>query len=508
MKNFFRNLKLGKKMLLSPVIVLIFLIILGIGTFVSLWTQQEITDDMYKNRFKNYQVSAKLLKDLSSVQGNISRVINWVAQSHDQKEVEELIKAQITTMAQDVSLVEETLKKKGLLKEEKRIFEEVYGKLKEYQQAAGRVLELAPTGSGAVYAAVADQKYAAMEEMLVKLLNLEEKLSRDGYNLSVTAFNATLGIFLVIFAAMAVLSFIISVFVTRAILRPIKQVITAMAAMAEGDLTVQIEVESRDEIGELVESVNTMRTKMSQAVGQALHISGILSDSSSREAASIEETSASLDEISSMVRQNAINTREAKDLMLKAQEAIKKANDSMVELTESMSAIARASEQTQKIVRSIDEIAFQTNLLALNASVEAARAGEAGAGFAVVADEVRNLAMRATESAKNSSVLIEDIVSKVKKGENLVSGTGAAFREVKDNSDRVVEIVTGIATASQEQSQGIEQVNRAIAEMSTVTQQNAANAETLANIMSIFRTGEGMELETGRTRRIALPRGN
>lgn len=506
MKRFFQHLSLGKKMLLSPIVVLIFLVIIGAGTFVSLWTQQEITDDMYKNRFKNYQVSLTLLKDLSAVQGNISRVIQWVMESRDQGDVDKLIKEQLATMAKDVAMVEETLKKK-LLKEEKQLIEEVFKKLKEYRQAAGRVLELAPQGGGAVYATMADQKYAEMEKMLLKLLEVEEKLSREGYNTSVAAFNATVAIFLIIFISLIVISFLLSVIVTRAILRPIKEVIDAIGRMAEGDLTVQLSIESRDEIGDLVESVDTMRQKMSSAVGQALHISGVLSDSSSREAASIEETSASLDEIASMVRQNAINTKEANDLMLKAQTAIKKANESMNELTQSMQAIARASEQTQKIVKSIDEIAFQTNLLALNASVEAARAGEAGAGFAVVADEVRNLAMRATESAKNSSTLIEDIVSKVKAGENLVNTTGTAFREVRENSDRVVQLVGGIASASQEQSQGIEQVNKAIAEMSMVTQQNAANAETLAHIMSIFKTEGLEELGSEEMARAALPQG-
>ena len=157
-------------------------------------------------------------------------------------------------------------------------------------------------------------------------------------------------------------------------------------------------------------------------------------------------------------------------------------------LTKSMKDIAKASEQTQKIVKSIDEIAFQTNLLALNASVEAARAGEAGAGFAVVADEVRNLAMRATESAKGSSDLIGDIVEKVKNGESLVDITSAAFNQVTDSSNKVVELMSEIAAASTEQSQGVDQVNKAIAEMNISTQQTAGNAESLASVMSIFTT--------------------
>lgn len=176
--------------------------------------------------------------------------------------------------------------------------------------------------------------------------------------------------------------------------------------------------------------------------------------------------------------------------MITARDAINKANESMTGLTQSMKEITKASEQTQKIVKSIDEIAFQTNLLALNASVEAARAGEAGAGFAVVADEVRNLAMRATESARGSSNMIGDIVNKVKNGESLVSITSTAFNQVTASSNKVVQLMSEIAAASQEQSQGVDQVNRAIAEMSITTQQTSGNAENLSSIMSKFKTVE------------------
>jgi methyl-accepting chemotaxis protein len=234
-----------------------------------------------------------------------------------------------------------------------------------------------------------------------------------------------------------------------------------------------------------------MRIKMGEAVGQSLSISRMLSDSSYHQAASLEETSASLDEMASMTRQNASNTGEANNLMTAAKHSIEKANVSMSDLIRSMKDIAVASEQTQKIIKSIDEVAFQTNLLALNAAVEAARAGEAGASFAVVAEEVRNLAMRATDSAKNTASLIEDIVNKVKGGESLVSVTNDAFSEVTVSSTKVVELMGEIAAASQEQSQGIDQVNKAMGDMNRVTQQNAANAEELAAVMGIFKAGNG-----------------
>ena len=487
MSSYFNNLKLGKKILLAPIVVLFFLFILGGGTFYSILMQQGALDDIFNNRFKGYQTSAKLLNDLSTVQGSIARVVNWVAVGHDATEVDQLIKKQIATMEEDVQLTRKMLKNEDMDKAEKKLYQDALTKLLEYQKAAIKVLELAPSGAGGVYAAVADQKYDAVNKIVSNLHDLENKLSNQNYVQSVTNFNVTVTLFVIVFIAAVILSIIVSMSVTRMILKPIQETIGVMKKLADGDLTQNIDMESTDEIGELVASVNTMRTKMGNAVGHAMGIATTLSDSSSEEVAAIEETSASLDEIASMTRQNADNTSEANKLMASAKEAIKKAGESMNELTKSMKDITKASQQTQKVVKSIDEIAFQTNLLALNASVEAARAGEAGAGFAVVADEVRNLAMRATESARGSSGFIEDIVNKVKRGEELVNMTNTVFSDVAVSSDKVVSLMSEISAASQEQSQGIAQVNSAIAEINMTTQQNAGNAESLSSIMSIFK---------------------
>ena len=487
MRDFFNNLKLGKKILLAPIVVLFFLFILGAGTFYSILMQQGALDDIFNNRFKGYQTSAKLLNDTSNVQGSIARVMNWVAAGHDMTEVDQLIKKQIATMEQDVQLTRTMLKNEDLGATEKKLYQDALTKLLEYQKAAGKVLELAPTGTGGVYAAVADQKYDALNKIVSSLHTLENKLSNENYAQSITNFNVTVVLFAVIFIVAVILSIIVSTFVARMILKPIHETIGVMKKLADGDLTQNIDMESTDEIGELIASVNTMRTKMGNAVGHAMEIAATLTDSTSEEVAAIEETSASLDEIASMTRQNAENTSAANKLMASAKEAIKKAGESMNELTKSMKDITQASQQTQKVVKSIDEIAFQTNLLALNASVEAARAGEAGAGFAVVADEVRNLAMRATESARGSSRFIEDIVNKVKRGEELVNMTNAVFSDVAASSDKVVSLMSEISAASQEQSQGIAQVNSAIAEINMTTQQNAGNAENLSSIMSMFK---------------------
>jgi len=146
-----------------------------------------------------------------------------------------------------------------------------------------------------------------------------------------------------------------------------------------------------------------------------------------------------------------------------------------------MGEIYQASEETQKIIKTIDEISFQTNPLALNAAVEAARAGEAGAGFAVVADEVRNLAMRAAEAAKSTASLIEDTVRKIRDGSEVVKKTNNEFSRVVDSTDKMRGLIEEITVASREQAQGIEQIGKGISEMEQVIQRNAAVAEESAS---------------------------
>jgi methyl-accepting chemotaxis protein len=218
-------------------------------------------------------------------------------------------------------------------------------------------------------------------------------------------------------------------------------------------------------------------SQVAAASTQIASSSHSLAEGSSEQAASLEETSSSLEEISSMTKQNADNANQADVLMKETNTVVSTARDSMAHLTASMNEITQASEETSKIIKTIDEIAFQTNLLALNAAVEAARAGEAGAGFAVVADEVRNLAMRAAEAAKNTSVLIEGTLQKVSRGSEYVLETSGAFEQVEEQSEKAGQLVTEIAAASREQSDGIEQLNRAVNEMDKVVQQNAASAE-------------------------------
>lgn len=234
-------------------------------------------------------------------------------------------------------------------------------------------------------------------------------------------------------------------------------------------------------INNIINSLRSGAEKVAAAAEQVSSASQTLAESASKQASSLEEGSATLEDISAMTQENAAKAHEADTLMKEARLVVGKANESTGALTESMGEIFKASEETSKIIKTIDEIAFQTNLLALNAAVEAARAGEAGAGFSVVADEVRNLAMRASEAAKNTSSLIEGTARKVQQGGELVGKTNEAFSAVETTAGKVAVLVGEIASASNEQSQDIHQVNAAVSELDEVVQQNAASAEESAS---------------------------
>lgn len=231
----------------------------------------------------------------------------------------------------------------------------------------------------------------------------------------------------------------------------------------------------------VIAGLNDGLSQVISASAQVSSASQTLAEGTSEQAAGLQETSSSIEEMASMTRKNADHANEANNLMIETKKVVEEADQAMNELIQSMGEISTTSEETGRIIKTIDEIAFQTNLLALNAAVEAARAGEAGAGFAVVADEVRNLALRAAEAAKNTASLIAESVKKIKKGSEIVGKTNEAFNKVAVSSKKVAELMAEIAAASQEQAQGIEQINKAITEMDKVVQKNAASAEESAS---------------------------
>ena len=221
--------------------------------------------------------------------------------------------------------------------------------------------------------------------------------------------------------------------------------------------------------------------QVSSASNQVSAASQSLAQGASEQAASLEETSSSMEEMSSMTSRNADNANQAKQLAGAALSSSERGRDAMQRMSSAIEEIKQSSDETAKIVNTINEIAFQTNLLALNAAVEAARAGEAGKGFAVVAEEVRNLAQRSAEAARTTADMIEGSVKNADNGVEISKEVAEALGEIAEGSRKVNDLVAEIDAASNEQAQGIGQINTAVAQMDQVTQANAAGAEESAS---------------------------
>lgn len=262
---------------------------------------------------------------------------------------------------------------------------------------------------------------------------------------------------------------------------------------SEGDLTAKVEKIS--EVDELGESLRTMKTSLTELIGQVINAtdqvsigadqvseaSQELSQGSTEQASSIEEVSSSITEINSQSKQNAENAAEANTLAQSARSQAIEGKQQVENLNTAMKKITSSSEQINKVVKVIDDIAFQINLLALNANVEAARAGKYGKGFAVVAEEVRNLANKSAESVQETNSMVQETIKNISEGDTAMQATADQLNTIIDNVEKVANFLEEITHASREQADGIDQISAAVDQIDQATQSNTASSEESAS---------------------------
>lgn len=347
---------------------------------------------------------------------------------------------------------------------------------------------------------------------------------------------------LLILIVMAVLVVIAAVLFAKKITNPLKKLAGAAGRIAEGDLNVTVDVDTKDETGDVAaalrqtvvrlksyidyineitkvlnqiangsltfeleqdyagefakikEALTHIKITLSETVLQiknvanqvnleASNLSGgaqSLAQGATEQASSIEELSATISEISENVQKSAKNAEHAEAIALNAGNEVEKGNHRMKDMVAAMEEISTGSREIAKIIKTIDDIAFQTNILALNAAVEAARAGAAGKGFAVVADEVRNLAQKSAEAAKNTTGLIEKAVSAVENGTLIADETSQSLDLIVEGSRQCINLIQEIAGAAGEQAYAIKQVNEGIDQVASVVQTSSATAQESA----------------------------
>ncbi|MGP5017263.1 methyl-accepting chemotaxis protein [Vreelandella alkaliphila] len=286
----------------------------------------------------------------------------------------------------------------------------------------------------------------------------------------------------------------LSTVILRSVLRSVEGARHITFQIAAGNLAARERRETKDELGELLYSLDTMRFSLASIVGDVEYRVSVvtpavqqiaaeneeLASRTEQQASSLQQTASSMEEMTSTVQQNTENARQATELAVQNASSTRDTREQMQQLVARMQRIAQSAEKMAEMIGVIDGIAFQTNILALNASVEAARAGEHGRGFAVVASEVRNLASRSADAAQEIRKMIESTTQEVSGGRGAVEQAELAIDNVMQQVSRVSELMESISTASSEQNSGIGQINSAIAEMDNVTQQNATKVQTIA----------------------------
>lgn len=309
---------------------------------------------------------------------------------------------------------------------------------------------------------------------------------------SVTGNSIDINLQLIIFIILnLILAIVIGIFFSKLVVKPINYLLNCLQRLTAGDMTIDVDINTKDEIGllaglnnkntfninRIMSNVSTTSEQVAASSRQVSETSMELAQGAAAQSSSVEELTASLEQISAQTRNNADNANLANGLAESVKTNAAKGNIQMNDMLKAMDEINDSSNNISKIIKVIDEIAFQTNILALNAAVEAARAGQHGKGFAVVAEEVRNLASRSANAAKETTDMIEGSINKVVYGTKIANHTADALNEIVDGVGKVASLVGDIAVASNEQAIGIDQISKGIEQVSHVIQTNSATAQ-------------------------------
>ena len=487
------NLKISTRLAGAFGLLVLLLVGLAVAAYSQLSSINEVTLDLADNWLPSVQVVNQM-----QTQATGDRVAVATHILNTDEAAMGGIEQEITQGRDKLAKQRQTYEKLISSPEEKRLYEEFSAAWKKYAETNDKVLAHSRKNENdqarALLQGESRQNYVAAMALLDKLVELNGAGAEQSKAASERSYSVALTTLFVTAALAIAVAVVAALWLIRSITGPLARAVHAADLVAAGDLTVQIQADSQDETGKLLQSldkmqqalvrtVSTVRQNAESVASASAQIASGNHDLSARtesQASALEETAASMEELGSTVRQNADNARQANQLAVSASTVAVQGGEVVSQVVETMKGITTASNKIADIIGVIDGIAFQTNILALNAAVEAARAGEQGRGFAVVASEVRSLAGRSAEAAKEIKSLIGASVERVEQGNVQAERAGQTMTEVVNAIRRVTDIMGEISAASSEQSAGVSQVGEAVTQMDQATQQNAALVEQMA----------------------------
>jgi methyl-accepting chemotaxis protein len=532
--NWYNNLKISSKLIIGFVLVAIIAGLIGIIGVRNISTVTEGSKILYEN----YTVPSTQMADVAALYQRTRVVLRDVILLPDidkkKKEVEN-INGKDEEIKKILSEVRPKTKDNILIS---GLLDQLDKDLNTYIPLRNKVIDIALQNTQEEAVAKLNEKETDDASMVVQntITKIQEEIKKNSngkYSENKDIASQSTWIMIILVIAGIICSILIGYFLARKISKPIRMLANASERLASGDIEVELNYTSKDEIGQLKEAFrhmadgikeqasliekiaegdmtievktrsekDEMNKKLFELVETNNRVFGEISDAAEQvdsaarqvsassqtmaqgateQASTVEEINASIEEIASQAKENAKNSRRASDLASTAKQTAINGVDRMKAMMQSMNEINDASGNISKIIKVIDEIAFQTNILALNAAVEAARAGAHGKGFAVVAEEVRNLAGRSAQAAKETTELIEGSIKKTDNGTSIANETKLALDKIVEMVTEVADTIGTISDGSADQASAVSQISQAITQVAGTTQTNSSTAEESA----------------------------
>lgn len=556
MEEFYRKLKVGTKLKYAFTTVIVTLAIAVVVSLVSIVKMNVDTYKFYKEAYANSTLQMEIRKDIQLV----GKYILWSMTTDDTASTQSYLNSAqqyADQVGKNVTALEKSYNDKKKVAELKDAIEEL-----KKQRAA--VVELAKRNKNDEALALFNSDYndatEKIQDILVDIGKVASAEAKSQYTSARVTGLVSIILMILIGAGTVAFSTVIRTTITGIMLKPIQELESAAEKLKAGQLDVEINYESPDELGKLAgnfrqacktlevivqdtsyllgemaegnfnvssnnpqiyignfrqqyESISKLKhelsdtlTQINEASEQVASGSGqlaggaqALAEGATDQAGAVEELTATVESVSGIAESSAESASGAYQMVRTAVEQADQSREELQALTNAMERISSTSQEIQNIIGSIEEIASQTNLLSLNASIEAARAGEAGKGFAVVADQIGKLAGDSAQAAVNTRDLIEKSLQEIENGNQITEKTVAALNKILESMNDFANAAKGASESSTEQANMLKQIEQGIEQISSVVQSNSAAAEeTSATSQELSAQSEGLKNLVGR----------